>query len=490
MIGKTKYILIIILALIIADASAQNSQVMYFMNLPQNHLINPALRPSNSIYIGLAVVSGINMNINNNFVNFSDIFLKGQPNDSIISFLHPDYDVNKFLAKIKQRNSIEPETMIQLLGVGFSLGKDGYVFFDINERIDGNIVLPGDLFKLALKGNEEFVGSKIDLSSLRGDIKYYREFGLGYSRNFTDKLRIGIKGKLLFGIAAASIDNKSLGITVNEDYSHTLDANLAVNMSGPVNVYMDSKNNIDSIRFDDNRFKTKSGITDFFSGKKNMGFGMDIGATYDLTDRIVVSASITDLGFIRWKKDVTNLTAKNQFEFSGLNMLDVVNGTQTIDQVGQDMLDSLKNAFVVSKSKTAFTTYLPFGISLGGSYNVTKQFSVGLLSYSRVIGKQIREALTLSANINLGSALSTSLSYTAENHQYDNLGAGLAFRAGVAQFYLLTDRIPLLWNKIKNDNSNFILPANWNTFNLRLGMNFVFGNRPKEKNDKPMILVE
>ena len=490
MIGKTKYILIIILALIIANASAQNSQVMYFMNLPQNHLINPALRPSNSIYIGLPVVSGINMNINNNFVNFSDIFLKGQPNDSIISFLHPDYDVNKFLAKIKQRNSIEPETMIQLLGVGFSLGKDGYVFFDINDRIDGNIVLPGDLFKLALKGNEEFVGSKIDLSSLRGDIKYYREFGLGYSRNFTDKLRIGIKGKLLFGIAAASIDNKSLGITVNEDYSHTLDANLAVNMSGPVNVYMDSKNNIDSIRFDDNRFKTKSGITDFFSGKKNMGFGMDIGATYDLTDRIVVSASITDLGFIRWKKDVTNLTAKNQFEFSGLNMLDVVNGTQTIDQVGQDMLDSLKNAFVVSKSKTAFTTYLPFGISLGGSFNITKQFSVGLLSYSRVIGKQIREALTLSANINLGSALSTSLSYTAENQQYDNLGAGLAFRAGVAQFYLLTDRIPILWNKIKNDNSNFILPANWNTFNLRLGMNFVFGNRPKEKNDKPMILVE
>ena len=490
MIGKTKYILIIILALIIADASAQNSQVMYFMNLPQNHLINPALRPSNSIYIGLPVVSGINMNINNNFVNFSDIFLKGQPKDSIISFLHPDYDVNKFLAKIKQRNSIEPETMIQLLGVGFSLGKDGYVFFDINERIDGNIVLPGDLFKLALKGNEEFVGSKIDLSSLRGDIKYYREFGLGYSRNITDKLRIGIKGKLLFGIAAASIDNKSLGITVNEDYSHTLDANLAVNMSGPVNVYMDSKNNIDSIKFDDNRFKTRSGITDFFSGKKNMGLGMDIGATYDLTDRIVVSASITDLGFIRWKKDVTNLTAKNQFEFSGLNMLDVVNGTQTIDQVGQDMLDSLKNAFVVSKSKTAFTTYLPFGISLGGSYNVTKQFSVGLLSYSRVIGKQIREALTLSANINLGSALSTSLSYTAENHQYDNLGAGLAFRAGVAQFYLLTDRIPLLWNKIKNDNSNFILPANWNTFNLRLGMNFVFGNRPKKKNDKPMILVE
>jgi hypothetical protein len=490
MIGKVKYILILVLTIILADASAQNSQVMYFMNLPQNHLINPALRPSNSVYIGLPIMSGINLNMNNNYINFSDVLIKGQPKDSIISFLHPDYNVDKFLAKIRDKNSMESEFMVQLLGVGFSVGKDSYFFLDINERIESNLVLPGDLFKLALKGNEGFVGSKIDLSSLRADMKYYREFGAGFSRNFTDKLRIGIKGKLLFGITSASIDNKSLGITVNEDYSHTLDANLSVNMSGPVNVKMDSNHDITSIVFDDNTFKTSSGIADFFSGKKNLGLGMDIGATYDLTDRIIVSASITDLGFIRWTKDVTNLKANNKFEFSGLNMLDVLNGTKTIDELGKDMLDSLKNAFVVSNTKAPYTTYLPFGISFGGSYSVTKQFSVGLLSYSRIIGTQVREALTLSANINLGNSLSTTLSYTAENHQYDNLGAGLAFRAGTVQFYLVTDRIPVMWNRIKDDNTNIILPANWNTFNLRLGMNLVFGNRPKEKIDKPMILIE
>jgi Family of unknown function (DUF5723) len=490
MMGKAKYIMILILTVLLADAAAQDSQVMYFMNMPQNHLLNPALRPSNSVYIGLPVISGINLNINNNFVNFSDVFIKGQPKDSIISFLHPGYDVDKFLAKIKDKNSIEPEVAIQLLGIGFSVGRDGYVFLDVNDRIDGNIVLPGDLFRLALKGNEEFAGSTIDLSSLRGDIKYYREIGVGYSKNLTDKLRIGIKGKLLFGIADASIDNKALGITVNSDYSHTFDANLAVNISGPVNVYMDSKHNIDSVVFDNNRFKTSSGITDFLSGKKNMGLGMDIGATYDLTDRIVLSASVTDLGFIRWNKDVTNLQANNQFEFSGLNMLDYFNGTKTLNEIGNDMLDSLKNAFVVSKTKTSFTTYLPFGISLGGSYNVTKQISVGLLSYSRVIEKQFREALTLSANINLGNALSTSISYTAENYQYDNIGAGLSFRAGIAQFYLISDRIPITWNKITDKSNNIILPSNWNTFNLRLGMNLVFGNKAKEKSDKPMIQVE
>jgi hypothetical protein len=221
-----------------------------------------------------------------------------------------------------------------------------------------------------------------------------------------------------------------------------------------------------------------------------MGLGLDIGATYDITDRIVVSAAITDLGFITWKKDVVNLKANNQFKFSGLNMLDFFNGTKTIDELGKDYLDSLKNAFVVSNSKAAFTTYLPFGISFGASYNVTKQFSVGLLSYTRVIDKQLREALTLSANINLGNALSTSFSYTATNNRHDNLGAGLAFRAGIVQFYLISDRIPVMWNKIKDKNSSVVIPANWNIVNLRLGMNLVFGNRNKEKSDKPMILIE
>jgi hypothetical protein len=490
MIGKAKYILALVLVINISAASGQNGQLMYFMNIPQNHLMNPALRPSNSVYVGLPALSGIDLNTNNNFVNFSDIFIKGQPKDSIISFLHPSYNVDKFLAKVKPRNFMESESTIQLLGIGFSVGRDGYVFFDINDRFDANFVMPGDLIKLALKGNGVFVGSRIDLSSLRADMKYYREFGLGYSRNITDKLRVGAKAKLLFGVASAALNNKSLGITINNDYSHVFDANMDLNISGPMNVYMDSKHNIDSIVFDDSRFKTSRGIRDFVSGKKNTGLGIDIGATYDLTERIILSGAITDLGFIRWKKDVTRLSADNQFTFNGLGMDDFFSGDKTLDEIGQDMVDSLKNAFVITKSKTAFTTFLPFGVSLGGSFNLTNKISFGILSYSRIISKQLREAITLSANVNLGNALSASIGYTAANHQYDNLGAALAFRTGVTQFYLVSDRIPVTWNKIKSDNSNVVIPASWNTFNLRLGMNLVFGNRVKEKKDKPMIVVE
>lgn len=490
MIGKTKYILILFLAMIIANLSAQNSQVLYNMNLPQAHLLNPALRPSNSLYIGLPGLSGINLNINNNFVNFSDVFMKGQPSDSIISILHPDYNIDDFLAKIKDKNSLEPEATVQLFGLGFSVGKSSYVFLDINERMQGNVVIPGDIFKLALKGNEEFVGSKIDISSLRGDMKYYREIGLGFSKDFTNKLRIGIKGKLLIGIAGATIDNRSLGITVNNDYSHILDADLDVNISGPVILSRDAENNIESIQIDKTRINTTHKKIDYLISPENPGLGLDIGATYDISDKFMVSAAITDVGFIKWKRDVINLQAKNRFEFSGLNMVDVINGTKTIDELGQEMLDSLKNSFKVSDSKVPFTTFLPFGVTLGGSYNVTKSFSLGLLSYSRVIGQQIRESLTASANVNLGNAFSTSISYTVANHRFDNIGFGLAFRPGIFQFYMISDRIPVMWNKIKTDNSTLPLPTSWNTVNLRFGMNLAFGNRIKKKADAPMMKSE
>jgi hypothetical protein len=78
-----------------------------------------------------------------------------------------------------------------------------------------------------------------------------------------------------------------------------------------------------------------------------------------------------------------------------------------------------------------------------------------------------------------------------QNHRADNLGAGLAFRAGIFQFYFISDRIPVSWNRIKLDgSSSVVLPSNWNTFNLRLGMNLTFGNKVKKKNDKPLIKNE
>jgi len=481
------------------NASGQSSQVLYHMNLPQNHLANPAMRPGNSAYFGLPVISGINLNLNNNFVNFSDIFRIGS-SDSIISILHPDFDVDSFLDDINNKNSIEPQFSIPLFGLGFSVGNNSYINFDIIDRVEGNLVIPGDLFELALRGNEAFKGSTIDLSSLRGDLRYFREFGLGFSNDVTDKLRIGIRAKVLFGIAGAHIDNKALGITISDTYTHTLDADVMLNISAPVNVYVDDENKLDSILIDDETFETRSGVSGFLKGASNIGMGLDLGVIYDLTDNISLSAAITDIGFISWKANPSNLGVNGHFEFSGFDMTEVINGTKTFDELGGEMVDSLADSFRFSYSNNPFTTYLPPKVYLGANLSLTNYFSVGLLSYTQIIGEQVKESITMSGNFNFSNIIATSISYTASNHRFDNLGLGLYFRPGIFQFYVLSDRIPVSWNKLiindgQNNNSSgvdnnnrsvVVLPSNWNSINIRIGMNFVFGNGNKKKDDKPM----
>lgn len=490
MIRKIKYLTVIMLGMVVFEAAAQNSQVLYYMNLPQNHMLNPALRPSNSVYIGLPVISGINVNLNNNFFNFSDVFIKGVVPDSVVTIFHPDYDPAKFMSKVRDVNSFEPDALVQLFGLGFSVKKDLYITLDINERVNANVALPGDLLRLGFEGNEQFAGSRIDLSSLRAEARYYREIALGFSKNFSTDLRIGARAKVLFGIASASIDNRDLGITVNDDYNHTFNADLDAHFSAPLQFYLSGQNTIDSVGIDEARFEETRNIIDYLLETGNMGLGFDIGAEYRVTDKLKVSAALTDLGYIKWNKDITNLKAESEFVFSGIDLLDVYNGTMTFDSLGTVLLDSLKNSFYLTDTDEPFKTTLPFGVTLGGNYALSSNFSLGLLSYTRFVGSQIREALTLSANVNIRNVFSTTLAYTAMNHRYDNLGFGLAFKPGCFQFYLLADRIPVTWNKIISEGTTIPLPTSWNTVHIRLGMNLVFGNRAEKKVDKPMIMLQ
>jgi hypothetical protein len=487
MIYIIRYIFIVSLVVLFEEAAGQTGQVLYYMNLPQNHLMNPAMHPSNSSYVGLPVISSMYFSVNNNFISYSDIFSKNGSSDSVYSFLNSESATDEFLAGLNKKNSFSPQVTLPVLGIGFKGANGLYFFIDINERMEGNVVFPGDVIKLILKGNEPFAGDEIDLSSLRMDMRYYREFGFTISKEISNKLTIGIRPKLFTGIISTHLDNRSFGIKVGDDYTHTLDADLTANFSGPFEVYMDNDQNLDRITFDDSWFDFNT-----LASIQNRGLGLDLGATYKLlNDRLMVSASLTDIGYIKWNRRVTNLSTKGQFIFDGLDMTDVLNGTKDFEEVGKELLDSLKDSFSLVKTNAPFTTWLAPGLTLGGSYNLSKSISLGILSYSRFIGKQVRESLTMSANVNLSNAFSFSLGYSLQNQRADNLGAGIAFRASIFQFYFISDRIPISWDRLKIDSgSNVVIPANWNTISLRLGMNLSFGNKVKKKDDKPIIQNE
>lgn len=475
---KQKILLAALFSALMSAGNAQNSQVLYFMNLPQNHFLNPALTPVNPIYVGLPGLTGVNINITNNFFNFSDLFSRGVTvSKETFAFLDPDFNRDKFLDKIKELNYFEPKASVQLLGFGMTMDNGLHVFLDIVDNTQANIVFPRDLVRLAFLGNEEFAGQTFNLSDTRFDFQYYREIGIGASKNITPKFRFGVKARLLFGIAGANLQNYAMNLTVNEDYSNTLEANMAFDVSGPVNFAdTDGDGIIDEVDFDDSELARS--IFNF----KNAGFGLDLGAEYSFTDRIILSASLTDVGYLRWRSDLTNLEAVSNISLRGLDFNDIYEGRATIDDVFGNLKDSLKNVVKFADLEKRFVTKIPFGLTVGGKYILNDRFSFGILSYSRINGQQIKEALTLSAHMNINNILTTSLAYSVFNHNYSNLGLGIGVRASVVQFYFLVDRIPLSWKRAGDANDSFALPRNWNTIHTRLGINLVFGNKEYNQN--------
>jgi hypothetical protein len=494
MIKNTRYIFILFLLILLQDAASQNSQVLYYMNLPQNHLANPAFKPSNSLYIGMPALTGVYGSVNTNFLNFSDLIRRNQAGDSLISIFHSEANIDNFINKLKPINYVKQNMGIQLFGLGFQSGRDLYFTLDLTERATGNLAIPKDLFVLGLKGTSSFVGKTINLSGLDGELNSYQEVAMGVSKNIGSKLRIGVRAKLLFGIANISLNTRTLEIKVNEDYSYDLNADLVVNLSAPVKVYTNNQNMLDSVIFDEGRIKKQNSdnidwykFSGLFFNTKNLGMAVDLGANYSITDKIQVSASVTDLGFINWKSDVVNLEAASTFKFNGLDVTEVVNGTKTFDQLTQNLIDSLKDSFHSSKTNLPYKSILPTGFSVGGCYILNNSISLGILSHSIIYNNQINEDLSLSANINLGNSLSTSISYSWANNSFNNFGAGLAFRLGIVQFFLLADKIPINWNKVQTNSGSYLVPERMQTTNLRVGINLAFGNNVKKKKDKPML---
>jgi hypothetical protein len=235
-------------------------------------------------------------------------------------------------------------------------------------------------------------------------------------------------------------------------------------------------------------------INDYlFPPLKNTGIGFDFGAVYELNKMISISASVTDLGFIKWKDDLKSYSAKDTtLTFNRFTLQDVVDQTITLNTLFDEAGTTIKDSFKEDAKPSAFKTYLPTVINLGANFNLLPVLSVGILSSSRIWSGQIKEALTLSGNVYLGRMFSGSLSYTTANYSFDKFGIGLAFKAGPAQIYLIADKIPVKWSKIylkkqPGEYTPLSLPDRWNTLNFQIGLNFAFGKVVIKLVDKPML---
>ena len=482
--------LLTLIVLIISSANglnAQQSNILYYMKgVPQSHLLNPATQPRCGFYIGLPGVSPVQVNAENSGFSLND--LMWYDGDSTITFLHPNGDKDRFLSRFGKANYLSTDVSTSLISFGFR-SENLYFSFNIAQKVSATFSYPGDIIRLALEGNE--LNDEFDLSSLGVNAMTYTEFSMGVSHKLNDVITFGYRGKLLFG--GANISTKKSDIRLNTSIDNwTVDSKYDLNVSVPgLIINRDSAGRFDLGEVDLDEDLQTSDYVSSITG--NFGLGLDLGIHFRPIEDLTLSASILDLGYIRWKHFTYNLVQDTRFVFdpeisfeqSDDGVVVKFNGDKDF---GDALLDSLKNSFVNNNSETeiAYTTFLPVKIYLGVKYDIIKEISAGLLSRSEIYKGRLRQQLSLSANFYPLPAVAATLNYTIMNRTFNNFGFGMALKAGPFNWYIISDNLPLVY--AREVSSNIILPHKARAVNLRVGFNLVFACQKEKRTFKDLPL--
>lgn len=444
-------VLILAQAFTISNLNAQNERSMYYMNqIPQASFGNPAFMPTYKFYISVPMISSTYTSYHNSGFKYNDVFTR-RSDDSLV------FDQKKFLNTIGNNNDIGFSMQKELIAMGFKTGKN-YISFSLGVKGMGNFHYTKDLMSLLLNGNAPFLGKTVDISGSKVYGISYGEAALGFAREINTKLKVGVRLKYLFGVAAINSQDSRVTLTTDPTtYAITAMSDIHVDYAMPT----DSQDKFDV-----------SAIT------KNSGVAIDLGVDYKVNERLSVNASLLDLGSITWKQKVTNYistTPNNSFTFRGIVVNDLFSKNGSSDSTFNHLLDTLKNEFNVAETHKSFKTSLVKRVNIGATWMLDNKNMAGFIMRNEFFAGIYNPSVTLSLNHQFGRILSGTVSYSYIDKSFTNVGAGFSLNLGPVQIYGVMDNVIALM-QVKT----------MQTVNAQIGLNLVFGsNLKKAKKREP-----
>lgn len=450
------------------EIAAQELRSSYFMKTSTfRHQINPALLTES--YVGMPFLGNLNVGAQGNVGLKNFIYkLEGNPNYDLTTFMNPQVSASEFLGDLSDKNRINLHLNENIFSTAFT-AFGGVNLVELNIRSNTHVNLPYELFEFM-----KTTGAKdhYSLEDIGVRTQNYAELAFGHSRDIDDKLRVGAKVKLLFGLAYADLKSDKLNLTLNDDV-WGIDGDLQLNaavMKTDLEYEDEDKNSPDGRR-------RVSGLDDFKGGLSGFGLGIDLGATYQLNEDILLSASLTDLGFISWS-GVHKASSAGTWTFDGFDNIYAGSDKGEDDQymIGQqfeDLGDDLEEIFsVYEDGKGSKTTALAATLNLGAEYTMPfyRNLSAGFLYTSRFAGAYSFHQGMLAVNCRplswVEASLNTSVSSTG-----CSFGGMLSFYTKRFNFFIGSDRF------LGKVSKEYFIPLNSMNANVAFGINFPLSNR-------------
>ncbi|MBC7884617.1 MAG: hypothetical protein H7X99_04040 [Saprospiraceae bacterium] len=349
-------------------------------------------------------------------------------------------DVNKLDNNLEAYHNIFFENDIHTLDLSFKVGglvlMTGHAF-----RSSGNFRYPKGLIQIAAQGNAAFTGQTIEIAPFV-DINAYNELYLGLQNSF-GPLTVGIKGKLLYGVANVTTEKARIGFSTNEEfYQLQFDTDYLVRSSA-----LFRYNSLDSITFD------YSGLSfdNFFYN--NRGFAFDIGASLNLGDKLSLSVGAVDIGKINWDFSPRKYTSQGSFSFDGVDVLEYL-GDSTSISISDTLIDLLE----VKQVFENYSTSLKATITLGATYTLNNVWSFNsLLLFQDNINSK-RTTWSVSAVRKL-SIFDLGLQYTVSKNNFSDIGLFAKINLGPVSAFASTNNIFGLLRPFDNKSAGVRLGA-------------------------------
>ena len=449
------YLLIVVSVSLSNGAFSQSQFTLYQLSasLPQSNMVNPGLFPDYKVTIGFPVLSSTYISSDFGGLSHQKITLN--------SFDDPNY-FSKLASNLDENNKIAINGNAQLFNLTLRLKKN-FFSLSLTERVEWGITYPKSLI---LGLDELYSLNNNPLGSITGPNKLiafnelgfraqaFHELSVGYGREITDRLSVGVRAKFLSGVVSIETENIGAALHISTD-SISLYSNAFVMNTSGLGLFTDGED----------IFKAATAFS-------NPGFALDIGAQYWLTNKLQLSFSINDMGAINWENDT------KQYQFDEVNYtffegVDLISIFAQNDPLGTFALetDSLQNLFspdtvtgVIYKTKLSPKFYA------GGSYHLGKHHTFGAMLYADVFKGSFKPAFGLSYNLQLGHIWTIGINGSYRNKSFGNLGLGTTLTLGAFQIYALSDNLTSITNL---SEARFV--------DFRFGMNLVFGKLGKAK---------
>ena len=218
-----------------------------------------------------------------------------------------------------------------------------------------------DLFKLALDGNKQFAGERINIGNT--NFNYYRlqKLNLGVVKYNNFGGIIAKEGASLNLIKAQ--ESKMISISEGSIFTQEYGREMEVD----VNYLYHSSDT------------ANSGITAF----NGVGISLDLFKEFILKNGDKVFLGVNDIGFVRWNNHSTKIAADSTFYFEGIAVDDIFNlNDSLINNISRDsIIDDVSNV----NTKSAYTMSMPSSVNINYTKVLSKKWRINMGIYHRIL---------------------------------------------------------------------------------------------------------